>query len=682
MTDNSLFPDYWNDADRENALRLSGPIAIFGASGFIGANLFFRLSSLRDDVYGVSRDVGSSWRLANSPNSFHPCLSVDITYSNKVADVVSQLNPRTVFNLAAYGGYERQSDALRIHDVNYLGTLHLIRSLLEHGCDAFVQAGSSSEYGLNCSAPDESDELLPNSHYAVSKAAGSYLVKYYGRIKGFPCVNLRLYSVYGPWEERDRLIPVLLTNVLNGTFPPFVDRNISRDFVYIDDCMRALVKAALTVCKTEPGLSINIASGTKTSLEEVAEIARRIFDVKAEPKFGSMGNRKWDLSEWFGNPSLALQKMGWQHRITFDEGLKLAGLWENAAKKIIRFAPVPKTTRRVSAIIACYRDHEAIPIMHERLVKVFEAEGVEYEIVFVNDRSPTEDEEVICQLCHRDPHVIGISHSRNFGSQSAFLSGMEIATGDAVVLLDGDLQDPPELISDFIKKWDEGFEVVYGIRTRRVAPLHLQFLYKLFYRVFRHLSDVEIPVDAGDFSLIDRKVVDYIVKFPEKDIFLRGLRAWAGFRQTGVLYVRPERMFGRSTNNFLKNIWWAKKAIFSFSIKPLEYIQRLGAIMFAVSLIMGLFYLGSALLYPPANAKGIPTVIILILGLGGIQLLSLSILGDYLGKVLEEVKNRPRYIRSRVMKGNEIIDSPDDINEFINVAKISVRGRHGERRTI
>ncbi|MGB6064612.1 MAG: hypothetical protein WBG50_07365, partial [Desulfomonilaceae bacterium] len=250
------------------------------------------------------------------------------------------------------------------------------------------------------------------------------------------------------------------------------------------------------------------------------------------------------------------------------------------------------------------------------------------------------------------------------------------------VLLDGDLQDPPELISDFIKKWDEGFEVVYGIRTRRVAPLHLQFLYKLFYRVFRHLSDVEIPVDAGDFSLIDRKVVDYIVKFPEKDIFLRGLRAWAGFRQTGVLYVRPERMFGRSTNNFLKNIWWAKKAIFSFSIKPLEYIQRLGAIMFAVSLIMGLFYLGSALLYPPSNAKGIPTVIILILGLGGIQLLSLSILGDYLGKVLEEVKNRPRYIRSRVMKGSEIIDSPDDINEFINVAKIAVRGRHGERRTI
>jgi dolichol-phosphate mannosyltransferase len=651
-------------------------------SGFIGANLFFRLSSLRDDVYGASPNVGSSWRLVNSAIGIHRCLPVDITHPNDVNDLISRLKPGTVFNVAAYGGYERQSDVLRIHNVNYLGMLHLIRPLSEHGCDAFVQAGCSSEYGLNCSAPHESDELLPNSHYAVSKAAGSLFIKYYGRIKGFPCVNLRLSSVYGPWEERDRLIPGLLKHVLNGKFPPLVDRNISRDFIYIDDCLRAFVEAALTVCKTEPGLTINIASGIKTSLEEVAGIAGRIFDVKGDPGFGNVENHKWDSCDWSGNPGVALEKMGWQHRISLEEGLRLTGQWEMAATRITRFAPVSEATKRISAIIACYRDHEAIPIMHERLVRVFEAEGVEYEILFVNDHSPTEDEEVICRLCRSDHHVIGVSHSRNFGSQSSFLSGMEIATGDAVVLLDGDLQDPPELISEFLKKWSEGFDVVYGIRRRRVGPLHLQLLYKLFYRAFRHLSDVEIPLDAGDFSLIDRKVVDYIIKFPEKDIFLRGLRAWAGFRQTGVLYVRPERMFGRSTNNFLKNIWWAKKAIFSFSIKPLEYIQRLGAIMFGVSFIMGLYYLGNSLIYPPVSAKGIPTVIILILGLGGIQLLSLSILGDYLGKVLEEVKNRPRYIRSSVMKGNRIIDSPNEIREFIRSARVSARGRRSGRQVV
>jgi dolichol-phosphate mannosyltransferase len=179
----------------------------------------------------------------------------------------------------------------------------------------------------------------------------------------------------------------------------------------------------------------------------------------------------------------------------------------------------------------------------------------------------------------------------------------------------------------------------------------MQILYKAFYRVLHHLSDVEIPVDAGDFSLIDRKAVDHLLKFPERDAFIRGLRAWIGFKQIGVPYVRPERLFGRSTNNFLKNIWWAKKAIFSFSVKPLHYMQGLGFVIFLLSMALSLFYLGYYLLHPPAGAKGITTIVLLVLGLGGIQLFSLSILGDYLGKILEETKGRPRFIRARIFKG-------------------------------
>src|SRR3954462_2582180 len=204
---------------------------------------------------------------------------------------------------------------------------------------------------------------------------------------------------------------------------------------------------------------------------------------------------------------------------------------------------------------------------------------------------------------------------------------MEIATGDAVVLLDGDLQDTPETIPAFYSEWKKGYDVVFGIRVKREAALHMQILYKVFYRVLRHLSDVEIPVDAGDFSLIDRKVVDQLLKFPERDIFVRGLRAWIGFKQTGVPYIRPERMFGRTTNNFLKNIWWAKKAIFSFSLKPLHYIQALGLAIFALSMALSLFYLIHYLIYPPTGAPGITTIILLVLGLAGAQLLCLSILG-------------------------------------------------------
>ena len=163
---------------------------------------------------------------------------------------------------------------------------------------------------------------------------------------------------------------------------------------------------------------------------------------------------------------------------------------------------MPSETRRdkISAIIACYRDEPAIPIMHERLTAVFNKIGCDYEIIFVNDRSPDNAAQVLAELSKRDSKVVVINHTRNFGSQNAFTSGMKISTGDAVVLLDGDLQDPPELIEDFYKKWREGFDVVYGVRIKREAGLFLRVSYKLFYRMFRAASYVPIPMDAGDFS--------------------------------------------------------------------------------------------------------------------------------------------------------------------------------------
>jgi dolichol-phosphate mannosyltransferase len=241
------------------------------------------------------------------------------------------------------------------------------------------------------------------------------------------------------------------------------------------------------------------------------------------------------------------------------------------------------------------------------------------------------------------------------------VSGMELASGDSVVLLDGDGQDPPEVITDFVMKWEDGYDVVYGKRIKREAPFYMQIFYKLFYRIFRNLSEVAIPVDAGDFSLIDIKVVKYILRFSEKDIFLRGLRAWVGFKQIGVPYTRPERLFGVSTNSFSKNLWWAKKGIFSFSKKPLQYIQSIGLIVFILTLGLSLFYIIQYLIHPPIDAKGIPTIILLMLGLGGIQLISISILGDYLGKVIEEVKNRPKFIRSKIIYNGKIIDNEDNI---------------------
>ncbi len=655
--------DIWTDDQKQEALRLKGPIFIIGASGFIGANLFYSLHALRDDIYACSRNPHKSWRLTGVDET--RLINMDVTDYAKLLEIMSEYRPTTVFNLSAYGAYSRQTDAEKIHLTNYIGTLNLLKSLSEVGCKAYVQAGTSSEYGLNCTSPDEDSELIPNSDYAVSKVSAAYLIKYYGRIQNFPAINLRLYSIYGPWEERDRLIPTLVSNGLKGKYPNFADKRISRDFIYIDDCTNAIVKTALTACLTNPGASINIATGIKTTIEDIANVSKEIFNLNENPSFGNMQNRKWDLAEWYGDPTLAKKLTGWEYKTPFTTGLKYTIDWEKEHESKTQFVSVPQKEKKISAIIACYKDNQSIPILYHRLTEVFNKIKYDYEIIFVNDSSPYNDEEIIARICYQDNHVIGISHSRNFGSQSAFISGMELASGDAVVLMDGDGQDPPEIIENFVQKWEENCDVVYGQRIKREAPFYMQVFYKLFYRTFRKLSDVNIPVDAGDFSLIDKKVVKHILKFNEKDIFLRGLRAWVGFKQEGVPYVRPERLFGISTNSFSKNFWWAKKGIFSFSKKPLQYIQAIGFIVFLITIAMVLFYFVEYFINPPINAKGIPTVILLMLGLGGIQLISISILGEYLGKVVDEVKNRPKFIRSKVYHNGKIIDNEENINTLL-----------------
>lgn len=322
------------------------------------------------------------------------------------------------------------------------------------------------------------------------------------------------------------------------------------------------------------------------------------------------------------------------------------------------------TDLMISAVIACYNDEQAIPVMYQRLVKVFGELQVKYEIIFVNNNSPDNTEEVLSEICQKDLNVIAVMHSRSFQSQSSFLSGMEISSGDMVVLLDGDLQDPPELIPKFFEKWKEGFDVVYGSRIKRDTSFVLNFLYKTFYRIFREVSYIPMPLNAGDFSLMSRRVVNEIIALPETDQFMRGLRAWVGFKQTGVDYVRPKRMFGRSTNNWHRNFWWAKKAIFSFSFIPLELLTYGGVFLTAISFIAGIFQVIYRLLHPELP-HGVSLIIVLILFFGGIQLLAISIIGEYMAKVLEETKRRPKYIRKYLIYKGKAVDRPSEMESIV-----------------
>ncbi len=325
-----LYTHTWGPAEIDQAKKLSGPILILGASGFIGAKLFFTLSQYRDDVFGCSRNINTSWRFKN--DAWRNLTNVDITDHQALEQSVRKLKPKTIFNLSAYGGHSDQTDIELIHRVNYFGTLNVLRILPTIQCKAFVQAGSSSEYGLNSNAPLEKDELAPNSDYSVSKIGASYLIKYYGGIMGLPVMHLRLYSIYGPWQERKTLMPILISQCLKNTWPSLVEKEISHDFVYIDDCTNAFVKAALHLYdKNDFGVSVNIATGIKTTMEDLVGTAKKVFGVTGNPRFATIPNKKWDVQNWYGNPKLADIILNWRHTTPLEKGLKLTADWEQLA---------------------------------------------------------------------------------------------------------------------------------------------------------------------------------------------------------------------------------------------------------------------------------------------------------------------------------------------------------------
>lgn len=301
------------------------------------------------------------------------------------------------------------------------------------------------------------------------------------------------------------------------------------------------------------------------------------------------------------------------------------------------------TDKPISVVIACYRDAGSVKEMYRRLKDVMAEVTSNYELIWVNDNSPDNAEQLLTEIAASDSLVTVISHSRNFGSQMAFTSGMQQSMGDAVILMDGDLQDPPEVIPDLVREWLKGYDVVYGVRKTRREPRWLQAARKAFYRIYRRLSYVEMPLDSGDFSLMSRRVVESLLEMPERDRFLRGLRSWVGFRQTGVPYERAERFAGESTNSFFDNIRWAKRGIFSFSYKPLEMISGLAFIVTVLAGLAIVLYIARYFANPDAP-RGFMTLLVAVLFLGAVQLFSLSIVAEYLAKVFEEVKQRPRFI--------------------------------------
>lgn len=304
---------------------------------------------------------------------------------------------------------------------------------------------------------------------------------------------------------------------------------------------------------------------------------------------------------------------------------------------------------RYSIVAPCWNEEGNLPELYRRITGVMDQTAEPWELVLINDGSTDRTADVMRELHAADPKVRIVDFARNFGHQLAVTAGMDYAHGDAVILIDSDLQDPPELILEMIEKWKAGYEVVFAIRKERRGETWFKLMTaKLFYRLIYRITDVDIPLDTGDFRLMDRKVVTQMRNMKEHHRFIRGMTSWVGFKQTGVSYVREERFAGETKYPLRKMVRFAITAITGFSIFPLQLATFMG---FIIAVLSALFIVGAiiARLSGGQAFEGQATTLIMVLFLGAIQLISLGIIGEYLGRIYDEVRGRPLYVVNEVI---------------------------------
>lgn len=304
----------------------------------------------------------------------------------------------------------------------------------------------------------------------------------------------------------------------------------------------------------------------------------------------------------------------------------------------------------LSVIIPCFNEEEVVLATYRRLCEVLGGRKFRLQLIFVDDGSRDGTAAILEQLAASDPRIRVVAFARNFGHQSAVSAGIAHADGDAAVIIDADLQDPPEVILAMIDKWRDGFDVVYGVRTKRKEAIWKRVCYIAFYRILNKLASIDTPLDAGDFSLIDRQVLAQVSRLPEKNRFFRGLRAWVGFRQIGIPYERQARAAGATKYSFRKLVTLASDGIFNFSTVPLTIVFYLGFLMSLISLTAFITVALLRIFDIPVfglhikDVQGFASTLLTILLIGGVQLISTGILGEYIGRIYQEVKARPPYI--------------------------------------
>ncbi|MDC0598492.1 glycosyltransferase family 2 protein [Gammaproteobacteria bacterium] len=482
---------------------------------------------------------------------------------------------------------------------------------------------STFVYFSSCSILDSS---VQDTQYVQHKKRMEALIQ--NSAKKF--IIIRLPQVMGLSDNNSSLVNYLF-NAINNQKPFELWQNVQKNLIDIDDVHQ--IVGELLKSKQHMNKVVNVASTQQTLVKDLVHEIESFLGTSSNYQAVDKGT-SYDIDISDIKPILLKLDIG------FNDGYIKASLNKYFAHHI---AP-PKL---ISVVVPTYNEEHGIEEFYHRTkaVLVGLAPRFKHEIIFVNDYSTDGTLQKLDLLAKMDKAVKVINFSRNFGNQIGITAGIDYSRGDVVVVIDDDLQDPPEIIRNLIASWDKGFKVVYGVRPKRqgVNPL-FKILAKIYYRLIGSLSDTKIPNDTGDFRLIDRTVVNTLKEIREENRYYRGLVAWVGYPQIGVEYERDKRFAGESTFSFKKYVNFALNGLTSFTEKPLYFSSVVGLIITVVSFMLALFLVGYKILDPSVSIQGWTSIVVIILFFGGIQLLSIGILGIYISKIYREVKGRPLYI--------------------------------------
>jgi dolichol-phosphate mannosyltransferase len=440
----------------------------------------------------------------------------------------------------------------------------------------------------------------------------------------------RLPQILSLSDTKSSLVNFLIESIQKNTHFELW-KNAEKNLIDIDD-VHEIVSEVLNK-KIYLNNIINVASSSNTSVLQLVTKIEQFLGVSGNYNLVNKGaSCKIDISPI--TPILA------DLNLDFDEHY----IYKSLCKY---YDHLKKPSKLISVIVPTYNEEHGIEEFYRRTKNVLLklTPRFNYEIIFVNDFSTDKTYQKLQSISNNDQSVKLINFSRNFGNQVAITAGIDFSKGDVVIVIDDDLQDPPEIILNFISKWDKGYKVVYGVRPNRqgVRPA-FKFVAKWYYRLLGSLSDTKIPHDTGDFRLIDRVVVEELKKIKEENRYYRGLVAWVGFSQIGVLYERDKRFAGVSTFSFKKYVNFALNGLTSFTEKPLYFSSFLGLVITSFSFVAALILIAIKLLDPLITIQGWTSLTVVILFFGGVQLLSIGVLSIYISKIYREVKGRPLYI--------------------------------------